>query len=93
MDIYGGQTYCLKKRVGIWKSIDVVPVRYGIFSQTFHLTMRFFRFITFISFKWYYMLCQIISLLVWTGLSDKLSIYKVPPYPDKWYCQVLGSLW
>ena len=37
-DLYYGQTYDLKTRVDIYMSIDVVPVEYGKFAQTFHLT-------------------------------------------------------
>ena len=38
-DLYDGQTYNLKTRVDIWTSMDIVPVEYGKFTQTFHLTM------------------------------------------------------
>ena len=51
-DIYEGQTYDLKTRVDIWTRMDVVPVEYGTFAQTFHLTMLFFHFINGINFKW-----------------------------------------
>ena len=50
-DIYDGNTYDLKTRVDIWMRMDVVPVEYVTFAQTFHLTMWFFRFITGITFK------------------------------------------
>ena len=38
-DIYDSQTYDLKTRLDIWMMMDVVPVEYVIFSQTFHLMM------------------------------------------------------
>ena len=43
--LYYGHTYDLKTRVDIWTRMDVVPVEYGTFAQTFHLTMWFFQFI------------------------------------------------
>ena len=49
--LYDGQPYKLKTRVYIWTRMDVDPVEYGTFAQTFHLTMRFFQFITGINFK------------------------------------------
>ena len=36
-DIYDGQTYELKTRVYIWTRMDIVPVNYVTFAQTFHL--------------------------------------------------------
>ena len=50
-DVYDGQTYDLKTRVGIWTRMDLVPVRYKIFSQKFYLEMWFFQFITGITFN------------------------------------------
>ena len=92
-DIYDGQTYELKTRVDIWTRLDVVPVEDGTFYQTFHLTMWFFQFINSINSKWDYMICCIISLLVWIGHWNKLSIYIVPPDLVRWYCQGFGYLW
>ena len=46
MDHYDGQTYDLKIRMDIWRSMDMVPVEYGIFPQKSHLKMWFFKFIT-----------------------------------------------
>ena len=92
-DIYDGQIYDLKTRVDIWTRVDVVPAEYGTFSQTFHLTMWFFQFITDIIFKWYYVLWCIISLLVWIGLWKKLRIYRVPSDPFIWSCRGFGSIW
>ena len=63
-DIYDGQIYDLKTRVDIWTSMDMVPVEYGTFSWLFHFMRWFFKFITGVTFKWDYLLCQIISLLV-----------------------------
>ena len=63
-DIYDGHTDNLEKRVNIWKSMDVVPVEYGTFTQKFHLTMWLFQFITVISFKGDYMIWRSIVLLV-----------------------------
>ena len=50
-DLYDSQTYDLKTRVYIWTRVDVVPVEYITFAQTFHLTMCFFQFITGVNFK------------------------------------------
>ena len=44
-DIYNDQTYDLKTRVDVWTRMDVVPVEYGTFAQTFHLKMDFFSFL------------------------------------------------
>ena len=63
-DLYDGHIYDLKTRVDIWKRMDVVPVEYGTFAQTFHLTMWFFQFITGINFNWDYVMWHIIALLV-----------------------------
>ena len=90
---YDGQTYELKTRVYMWTIMDVVPVQYGTFSQTFHLTMWFFQFNTWITFKWDYVMWCIISLLVWIGLWAKLRIYIVPPDPVRWSCGGFEYLW
>ena len=50
-DFDDGHTYDLKKMVVVWTRMDVVPVRYRTFSQTFHLKMWFFQFSTVIIFK------------------------------------------
>ena len=92
-DLYDSQTYDLKKRVGIWTRMDVVPVKYGTFARTFHLTMWFFLFITGIDFNWYYVLWCIIYLLVWICLWNKFSIYKLPPDPFRCYCLGFGYIW
>ena len=63
-DLYDGQTYDLKKRVDIWTRMDVVPVEYVTFAQTFKLTMWFFQFITGFTFKWDCLIRLIIALLV-----------------------------
>ena len=78
-DIYDGHTCDLKTRVDIWTRMDVVPVEYVTFAQTFHLTMWIFQFITGVTFKCYYVLWCIIYLLVWIGLWTQLRIYRVPP--------------
>ena len=67
-DLYDGQTYDLKTSVDIWTRVDVVPVDYVTFAHTFHLMMWFFRFITGITFKWYYVIGRSVALLVWIGL-------------------------
>ena len=85
-DIYDGQTYDLKTRVDIWTRMDVVPVEYGTFAQTFHFTMWFSQFLTGIIFKWNYVLWRIIALLVWIDLWTKLRIFKVLPDPFRWSC-------
>ena len=70
-DLYEGQTYDLKTRVDIWTRMDEVPVEHGIFSQTFHLTMWFFQFITGINFKWNYVIGRSVTLLVWIWSKDQ----------------------
>ena len=84
--LYDGQTYHLKTRVYIWNRMDVVPVEYGTFAQTFHLTMWFFQFINGLTFKWDYVIWRSISLLVWIGIWTRLKIYRVPPDPVRWSC-------
>ena len=78
-DLYNGKTYDLKTRVDTWTRVDVVPVEYGTFAQTFHLKMCLIKFINGITFKWDYVLWRIIDLLVWMSLWAKLGIYRVPP--------------
>ena len=92
-DIYEGQTYYLKTRVGIWTRMDVVPVEYGKFSHKFHLTMWIFQVITGITFKLDYVIGRIISLPVWIGLWTKLRIYIVPTDPVIWSCRGFIFLW
>ena len=91
--IYDGQNYDTKIRMNIWTSMDVIPVEYGSFDHTFHLTMWFFQFINGINFKWNYLLWRFIALLVWIGLWTKLRIYEVSPDPVIWSCQCFRSLW
>ena len=67
-DLYDGQIYDLKTRVNIWTRMDMVPVEYGTYAQTFQLTMWFFQFITGINFKWDYLIRRSVALLVWIGL-------------------------
>ena len=92
-DLYDGQTYNLNTRVDIWTRMDVVPVEYETFAQTFHLTMWFFQFITGITFKWDYVIGRSVALLIWIGLWTKLIIYRVPPDPIRWSCRGFGFLW
>ena len=92
-DLYDGQIYDLKTRVDIWTRMDVVPVEYGTFAQTFHLTMWFSQFITGITFKWDYVIGQSVAMLIWIGLWTKLIIYRVPPDPVRWSCRGFGFLW
>ena len=84
--LYDGHTYNLKKRVDICMRMDVVPVEYGTFAQTFHLTLWFFQFTTGITFKWDYVLWRIIDMIEWIGIYTKFRIYKVPPDPVRWSC-------
>ena len=65
-DIYDGHTSELKTRVDIWTSMDMVPVEYGTFAQTFNLKMWFLKFITGINFKW--IMCCGVLLIFWYGL-------------------------
>ena len=92
-DLYDGKTYDLKTRVDIWTRMDVVPVEYGTFDQTFKLTMWFFQFITGITFKLDYVIGRSVDLLVWIGLWNKLRIYRFPPDPVRWSCRGFGFLW
>ena len=71
----------------------MVPVEYGTFAQTFHLKTWLFKFINGITFKWGYILWNIIDILEWIVLWTKSRIYKVPPYPFRWYCRGFGYLW
>ena len=91
-DLYDSQTYDMKTRANIWKRMDVVPVKYGTFAQTFHLTMRFFQFITGINFKWDHVIGRSVALLVCIGLCTKLIIYRFPPYPVRRSCRGIGFL-
>ena len=63
-DLYDGQINDLKTRVDIWTRMDMVPVDYGTFAQTFHLTMWFFQFISGITFKWDDVIGISVALLV-----------------------------
>ena len=92
-DLYDGQTYDLKTSLDIWTRMDIVPVEYVTFSQTFHLTMWFFQFITGINFKWDYVIRRSVALLVFIGLWNKLRIYRVPPDSVRWSCRDFGFLW
>ena len=92
-DLYDGQIYDLKTSVDIWTRMDVVPMEYETFAQTFHLTMWFFQFINGINFKWDYVIGPSVALLVWIGLWTKLRIYRVPADPVRWSCRGLGFLW
>ena len=67
----------------------MVPVEYGTFAQTFHLTMWFFQFITEINFKWDYVIGRSVTLLVWIGLRTKLRLHRVPPYPADGLAEVM----
>ena len=92
-DLYEGQTYDLKTSMDIWTRMDVVPVEYVTFAQTFHLTIWYFQFITGITFKWDNLIWLSIALLVWIDICTKLGIYSVPPDPVRWSCSSLGFLW
>ena len=70
---------CIQKNEGLvdelqWTRMDVVPVEYGTFAQTFQLAMWFFQFITGITFKWDYVIVRSVAMLVWIGLWNKLRI-------------------
>ena len=67
-DLYDGQTYDLKTRVDIWTRMDMVSMENRTFAQTFHLTMWFFQFITWINFKWDYVIERSVALLVCIGV-------------------------
>ena len=92
-NLYDGQIYDPQTRVGIWTRMGVVPVEYGTFAQTFHLTMWLFQFITGITFNWDYVIGRSVALLTWIGLWTKLRIYRVPPDPIIWSCKGFGFLW
>ena len=76
--LYDGQDYDLKIRVDTCMRMDVVPLEYGTFVQTYHFTMCFFQLITGITFKCDYVMWHIISLMVWIGIWTKLRIPKYP---------------
>ena len=92
-NLYDGHTYELKTRVDIWTRMDVVPVEYGTFAQTFQLAMWFFQFITGINFMWDYAIGRSVALLVQIGLWTKLRIYRVSPYPFRCSCRGFGFMW
>ena len=92
-DLYDGQNYDPKTRVDIWTRMDIVPVEYGTFAQTFHLTMWFFNFITRITFKRDYIIGRSVAILLGIGLWTKLRTYRVPPDPVRWPCRCFGFLW
>ena len=92
-NVYAGQTYDLKTRLDIWTRMDVVPVEYGIFSQTFRLEIFLFHFINGINFKWYYVIGCSVALLICIGPWKKLRIYRVPPDPVRWSCRGFGFIW
>ena len=70
--------------------MDVVPVEYVTFAQTFHLTMWFFQFITGINFNWDYVIRRSVVLLVWIGLCTKLRIFQSSSRPIN---MVLQMFW
>ena len=71
----------------------MVLAEYGIFSQTFHLLMRFFNFINGITVRWDYVPWRIFILLVWIGIWTKLRIYRVTLNTVKWSYQGFGYMW
>ena len=71
--IYEGYIYDLKTRVDVWTRMDMVPVEYGTFGQTCHLTMWFFQFITRINYKWDYVIGRSVALMV-------LQTFKYPTW-------------
>ena len=89
---HDSQTYDVKKLVDVWIRMDVVQVEDGILSQTFHLTMYFFQFVTGVNFKWYYVMWCIIALLVWIVPWIKLRICRLPLDPGIWSCRFFGFL-
>ena len=90
-DLYANNIYNHKTRVDIWMRMDVFPVQYETFDQTFHLMMWFFQFIIGITLNLDYVLWHIIALLVWIGIWTKLRIYRVPTDPVRWSCRGFGS--
>ena len=92
-DFYYSQDYDLKTMVDIWTRMDVVPVEYEKFAQTFHLTVWLFLFVTRISFQWDDVMWRIIVLMVCIGVGTKLIIYRIPPDPFRWSCRGFGFLW
>ena len=89
-DIYDGQTYDLKTRVDIWTRMDVFPVQYETFTQTFHLKMWFFQFITVITFKWYYVIGRSVALLVWIGIWTKIENLYSSSRPSQMFLKRFG---
>ena len=72
MYIYYGQTFDPKTRVGIWMSMDVVPVEYISLAQMFHLLIWSFRSVTEITLRWNGLKCYIVALVLSIGLWDLL---------------------
>ena len=70
-EIYDSQTYDLKTKMYMWTSMDVVPVEYETFAQTFHLIVWFFQFITWINFKWDHVIgCSVVVCSWYPGRED-----------------------
>ena len=68
--------------------MDVVPVEYENVYQTFKNNMWLFKFITGITFRWYFLIWLIIALILWISLFNKFRINRVPPDPVKFFSRL-----
>ena len=93
MDVYDSNNSGLKTMVDIWTIMYMFTEEYRIFDQKFHLTMWFFRFITWITLTCDYVLWRIVSLMAWNHPWIKLVIYRVTPDPFKWYFKGFIFMW
>ena len=64
---------------GVWNIYHII-----------YLTLWLSRFINGIYSMWDYVLWCLVFLLMWIGIWKKLMMYRVTPYPIKWYCQGFG---
>ena len=65
-------SYTLKKiRVNMWKRRDDVTVEYGTIYHMFYLMMWFFKFVTGISSREYFIMWWIFALVLWISICDK----------------------
>ena len=93
MDVYDSNNSGLKTMVDIWTIMYMFTEEYRIFDQKFHLTMWFFRFITWITLTCDYVLWRIVSLMARNHIWIKLIIYRVTPDPLKWYFKGFIFMW
>ena len=71
MDNYDGQNFSLKLRFHVWTGLDVVMVACVIYPRTLHMSIWLFQFITGVTFRWDYVMCWIVDMLVWIVIWKK----------------------